>query len=361
MKYDVDDLLLLNMAGVGYVRLKKLTECFSTLDRALRADKETLKRVEGIGPQFAEKIAGVKNNTEALKRERRLIEKGNITVLSLSDKDYPEILKNIYDPPLVLYVKGKITGEDKIAVALVGSRTASVYGVNVCKNLAQSLASSGITIVSGLARGIDSAAHTGALLSGGRTIAVLGNGLGSIYPPENKDLAEKIAQRGAVISEFPIEAPPLPQYFPIRNRIISGLSLGTVVVEAAEKSGALITASCALEQGREVFAVPGRAGSPTSKGTHWLIREGAKLVEDPKDIIEELNLNLIPSGLNRPVLSVLDLEEKKVYDALSDEPEHIDIIINKSNMPPQNVARLLLKLELKKLVKELPGKNFITK
>lgn len=210
--------------------------------------------------------------------------------ISISDKDYPARLKNIYSPPVDLYIKGEFLPEDEIAVALVGSRKASQYGLELSEKLAYDLATRGITVVSGLARGIDSAAHRGALKAKGRTIAVFGCGIDYIYPPENKLLAEQIQERGALISEFPDKLSPKPYNFPRRNRIISGLSLGVVVIEAARTSGALITANFALEQGREVFAVPGKVNSDTSEGVHRLLKEGAKLVETVDDIIEELNL-----------------------------------------------------------------------
>ncbi|MCQ9208506.1 MAG: DNA-processing protein DprA [Omnitrophica bacterium] len=217
--------------------------------------------------------------------------------LRITDKDYPANLKHIYDPPATVYLKGELILEDNIAIAIVGSRRATPYGLKNAKSLAFELAARGITVVSGLARGIDSAAHRGALEAKGRTIAVLGSGLNVIYPHENERLAEEIAKSGAVISEFQQDVGPQRYHFPRRNRIISGLSLGVVVVEAAQKSGALITANCALEQGREVFALPGKIDSWTSRGTHDLIKQGAKLVESIEDIIEELEpLNLQKKG-----------------------------------------------------------------
>lgn len=366
MKYDIDDLIFLNMAGVGYTRLRTLIEYFGDIKKALRSKAADLERTKNIGPILAEKISGIKKSGN-LKNEWSLIKEKNVTVLSIFDKDYPENLKNIYDPPIVLYMKGRILPQDKTAVAVVGSRRASLYGVNICQSLSGQLASLGITVISGLARGIDSAAHSGALKLGGRTLAILGNGLNTVYPPENGRLAEEIVHSGALISEFPMETPPLARNFPIRNRIISGLSLGIVVVEAARDSGALITANCGLEQGREIFAVPGKAGTATSTGTHRLIKEGARLIESADEIIEELNLSFVPfsrtsignitNGIEPKGLS---LPEKRLYDILSDEPEHIDDIIDKSKLPVQEVLNLLLKLEIKKLVKELPGRNFIT-
>lgn len=362
MKYAVDDLILLNRAGIGYVRLKKLIDIFGEPKRIINAGRDLLITVEGIGPEMALRISALRDGN-GIKEERDLIKKYNVSVLSLSDEDYPVSLRNIYDPPLVLYVKGRLTDQDRTAVALVGSRRASTYGINICHSLSGSLAGLGITVVSGLARGIDSAAHRGALLAGGRTVAVLGSGLGHIYPPENRKLAVEISEAGAVVSEFPMNTPPVPRNFPIRNRIISGLSLGTVVVEAARKSGALITARCALEQGREVFAVPGKAGSSTAGGTHQLIRQGAKLVENANDIIEELNLDIVPFGRisvsSGKKGSALRGPKKKIYDMLSDEPVHIDGIMEECRMSAPETSRLLLELEINKMIKELPGKNFI--
>jgi len=228
---------------------------------------------------------------------KTLARENKVKTLGIADKDYPTNLRYIYDPPATVYLKGNIVPEDNIAIAIVGSRRATHYGLKNAKSLAFELAVRGITIVSGLARGVDSAAHRGALEAKGRTIAVLGSGLNVIYPKENERLAEEIAQNGAVISEFPLDAGPQRYHFPRRNRVISGLSLGVVVVEAAQKSGALITANCALEQGREVFALPGKIDSFTSRGTHDLIKQGAKLVESIEDIIEELEpLNLEKKG-----------------------------------------------------------------
>jgi DNA processing protein len=295
-----------------------------------------------------------------------------INSFTIRDKDYPTNLRYIYDPPKNLYVKGNILAEDSIAIAVIGSRQATYYGLKNAQDLSFELAARGITIVSGLARGVDSAAHRGALRAGGRTIAVLGSGLNVIYPYENKELAERIAKNGAVISEFSLDFPPYRHNFPRRNRIISGLSLGVVVVEAAKRSGALITARLALEQGREVFAIPGRIGSFSSQGTHSLIKQGAKLVESIEDIIEELeplrtmqnlpeqeqiaqvrSASKLQRGLN------LSQEERQIYSCLSSEPIHIDDIMSKAAVSYGKLLISLLKLEHKKLVNELPGKMFV--
>ncbi|MCK4649099.1 DNA-processing protein DprA, partial [bacterium] len=256
--------------------------------------------------------------------------------------------------------------EDKNAIAIVGSRRATTYGRLTAQRLSAQLAAQGITIISGMARGIDSEAHKGALAVGGRTIAVLGCGIDVVYPPENRALEERIASSGAVITEFPFGTRPFAGNFPKRNRIISGLSIGVIIVEAAQRSGALITARLALEQGREVFAVPGSTTSPYSKGTHNLIKEGAKLVEDIDDILEELK-PLIEIAKEkgkenqdflRPILSK---EEEIIYNLVTQEPKHIDIFIQESKLPAQRAIAILTNLQIKGLIKELSGKNFIRK
>jgi DNA processing protein len=272
-------------------------------------------------------------------------------------------------------VNGSLKEGDDFAVAIVGSRRASRYGIEMSEKLGYDLALAGATVVSGMARGIDSAAHRGAIKANGRTIAVMGSGHDHIYPPENKDLYKKIAGSGAVISEFENDISPIPRNFPIRNRIISGLSLGIVVVEAAKNSGALITADFALEQGREVFAVPGKISSLTSEGTHELIKDGARLVQSAEDIIEELKLHEIEPvtdtserGLRekeiskkvaRYVYNSLKDDERKVYKILSDEPLYMDDVVKGSGVELNKISKVLLALELKRLIKELPGKQFV--
>ena len=299
-----------------------------------------------------------------------------IREIGMDNKEYPKNLKNIYDPPKALRVNGGFLEQDEMAVALVGSRRASLYGLESCEKLSYELASRGVTVVSGMARGIDSAAHRGALKAKGRTIAVMGSGHNNIYPPENDKLYDEIARNGAVVSEFEDDVPPLPRNFPKRNRIISGLSLGVVVVEAARNSGALITAGFALEQGRDVFAVPGKISSQTSGGTNDLIKDGARLVQSADDILEELSLvEMAPSkgDLKKSkdenigkmtkayIYNSLTEKERKVYKTLSDDPINIDEILEKAGIPPQDAAKILLTLELKRLVARLPGENYILK
>jgi DNA processing protein len=295
----------------------------------------------------------------------RILTKKEIKVLSPVDRDYPTNLRYVFDPPSTLYVKGDIIPEDNIAIAVVGSRRATHYGLKNAESLSFELASKGITIISGLARGVDSAAHRGALKAGGRTIAVLGSGVNVIYPRENRQLSEDIAQNGAVVSEFPVDTPPAPQNFPRRNRIVSGLSLGVVVVEAAKKSGALITANCALEQGREIYALPGKIDSFVSQGAHSLIKQGAKLVESTEDIIEELEPLIVLQGTRvegedkTKIEANLQQEEKKIYSSVADEPLHLDEIAGRVGFSYGRLLTGLLKLEHRKLIKELPGKMFV--
>lgn len=292
---------------------------------------------------------------------KALTEKNKIKSISFADSGYPVNLRYIYDPPAAINIKGAFVPEDSIAIAIVGSRRATFYGLSNAERLGFELAARGIAIISGLARGVDSAAHRGALKAKGRTIAVLGSGLNMIYPPENQGLADEIAENGALISEFPDNTPPYRQNFPRRNRIISGLSLGVVVVEAARKSGALITANFALEQGREVFALPGKVDSFTSQGTHNLIKQGAKLVESIEDIIEELEplRSLQDSQTKEAKPSDLPDGEKQVFSCLSSEPIQIDEIAQGVDLSHGKLLTVLLKLEHKKLIKELPGKLFV--
>ena len=298
-----------------------------------------------------------------LKEELALMERHGVDLIDIFDDRYPENLKRIASPPVVLYVKGRLRDSDHDAVAMVGTRRPTYYGVTVCGRLSGDLAMRGITVVSGLARGIDTAAHKGALKAGGRTLAVLGCGLGVIYPPENLRLSEEISSCGALMSEFPMMRPPLRHNFPRRNRIISGLSLGTVVVEAAQKSGSLITANFALEENRELFAVPGRSGSKESAGTHSLLKQGAKLVDSVDDIVEEMASGLryggacIRAGEGSFMPPAGD--ECMVHGALGSEPMHFDRISAVTNIPVSRLSGLLLDMQMKRLVKELPGRCFI--
>jgi DNA processing protein len=307
-------------------------------------------------------------------QEREGVTQREVTRLDWTDKRYPERLRAIHDPPSVLYCDGMPEPQDRQAVAIVGSRQATPYGLRVTETLAGELAALGFTIVSGCARGIDAAAHRAALAAGGRTIAVLGCGLDVAYPPEHARLQEEIAGHGAVLTEFATGMPPLAAHFPRRNRIISGLALGVVVVEATETSGSLITARLALEQGREVFAVPGPVDAPTSRGPHGLLKQGAKLVEAVDDIVEELLPQLeqpllrparvagpAPACSRRSEAHDLTPGERAVLGLVGEDPRHLDDLTEQSRLPAAEVARILLGLELKALVHQLPGQQYCLK
>ncbi len=292
-------------------------------------------------------------------KELKDAEKNNIKILTWEDEVYPQRLRQIFDSPPVLYIRGDL--EEGFSLAVVGSRRASFYGLQQAYNLSFKLAQMGTVIISGLARGIDTQAHKGALDASGKTLAVLGSGLLNIYPQENRRLAQRIAQQGCVFSEFPLRTPPLSVNFPRRNRILSGLSWGVIVVEAAKKSGALITADFALEQGREVFSLPGRVDSPTSQGTLNLIKQGAKLVSTVEDILEEFS-DIVESKRGGEISSALELndEESRVYELL-DEPLHIDQIYQRTGMELVSVMKVVFNLRLKNLIEELPGQRYVCK
>ncbi|MCU0666571.1 MAG: DNA-processing protein DprA [Candidatus Omnitrophica bacterium] len=356
-------LVSLNMIGeIGSVRLGRLLDYFDRLEDIFTASPGQLMRIAGVSQKIADRIHAFKK--EDLDKELEAAEKLGLEIITLDDADYPENLKNIPSPPIVLYVKGNLEEEDKSAIGVVGSRRASFYGLSQAEKFSFDLAKDGVTIVSGMARGVDTSAHQGALKAHGRTIAVIGSGFNHIYPAENKELAEKIAQNGAVISEFPLAAQPLRGNFPRRNRVISGLSLGTLVIEAAQNSGALITADFALEQGRDVFCLPGKIDSSLSLGPNKLIQQGAKLVCSKEDILEELKLPLLRNMprkeiKNRLKIPAPDPQDAGLYDLISDQPVVLDDILEKTNLNISRACEILLTLQVKKLIKELPGKQFI--
>ena len=357
-------LIALNMVEhVGPVRARLLLEHFGEAHQILAASRSELRRVRNIGEETAEKISNWEKDVDLAGELKRIAESG-CRVLTQADAEYPGHLKQIYDPPLVLYVKGSLTERDKNSVAMVGSRLTTNYGVETARKLAYQLGYLGVTVVSGGARGIDTAAHQGAMSAKGRTIAVLGTGINLVAPAENAELFDRIAENGALLTQFPFNRPADKQSFPIRNRIVAGMTLGTVVVEANLTSGALITANFATEYGRQVFAVPGRVDSPRSKGCHELIKKGAKLCEGAEDILSEFEY-LFPAS-NRPAaeanaLPALELSanEQKVFDALDHEERTIDEVIRKSGLPSSAVSVALLGLEMKRVVKQLPGKLFV--
>src|SRR2546426_3389635 len=316
-------LVALNMIEhVGPVRVRQLLEHFGDAPSILRASKQHLLHVRGIGQETAEAIGSWEKSVD-LSGELKRIQEFGCHILTQTDKEYPDLLRQIYDPPIVLYVKGGLTAKDKNAIAMVGARLTTHYGLETARKLAYQLAYVGVTVVSGGARGIDTAAHQGAMSAKGRTICVLGTGINIVFPPENQELFERIASHGAVISQFPFNRNGDRQSFAIRNRIVAGMTLGTVVVEANLTSGALITANFATEYGRQVFAVPGRIDSPRSKGCHDLIKKGAKLCEGAEDILSEFEY-LFPGSNKPPTLNedgslpALELSEneQKAYDAV---------------------------------------------
>ncbi|MCD6093618.1 MAG: DNA-processing protein DprA [Candidatus Omnitrophica bacterium] len=362
MTDNVENWLKLSLSTQIRAEGKALIESFKSPEHLFNASPREVRQ-RGFKAKIAEELQRVKKYD--VSKELFLIEKDKIRIITLLDKDYPASLKSIASAPLVLYAQGEVLAQDCFAIAIVGSRLSSFYGIKTAERLSEELSYRGFTIVSGMARGIDTAAHKGALKSGGRTIAVLGCGLDIVYPRENKKLKEEIIHQGAVVSEFPLGTPPERFNFPIRNRIISGLSLGTVVVEAAKHSGALITANYALEQQREVFAVPGHIDSPTSQGTHQILKEGAKLVEDTDDILEELQ-PVIKSHLRElkkkssSLPPRLNSEEERIYNLLSaSRPKCVDELSKKVAFPPGQVLTILSMLELKKIVKRLPGQRFV--
>lgn len=369
-------LALKKIEGVGNLGFKTLVESFGSPAEVFAASYETLKCIPGVGEKTARQILSFRD-WDACEAELRRVREQTISLVTFQDPNYPRRLLNIYDFPPLLYVKGVLSNDD-IPVAVVGSRQASPYGKFTTERLCRELALRGITIVSGMARGIDSSAHTGALAARGRTLAVLGSGLDVIYPPENETLYRKIAAQGAVISEFPLGTPPHATHFPARNRIISGLSLGVVVVEAGIKSGSLITARIALEQGREVFAVPGAIDSSGSRGTHRLLKEGAKLVEGVDDILDEIlpqihGLDVDPrashpsippsggqafkNGGRRPIPDLSETEGL-IISVLSHDPVEVNAIVRLTGLPVQDLTASLLQLELKGLVRSLPGNRY---
>lgn len=347
---------------IGPVRVRRLLEIFQTPERILQAKAHEISEVEGFGRDLASTIAEWESNID-LVRELRRIHEENLTLLTQEDELYPKLLRQIHAPPLVLYVRGEITERDHNGIAIVGSRHTTQYGLSVTKKLAFQIAYAGYSVISGLARGIDTAAHEGALASKGRTIAVIGSGIGKLYPPENKALAEKIAEQGAVVSEFPVDYPPDKQTFPMRNRIVSGWSCGIIVTEAPARSGALITAQQAAEQGRTVYAVPGGIDRPSSQGCNRLIQEGAKLIMDGSDVIDDL-LTLFPTQPHAPKTEAskpgvaLEGDEATIFNAIGTSETHINEIIAHCGLGPSIVNTTLMKLEMKRVIKPLPGKYY---
>jgi DNA processing protein len=370
MMTESEALLVLNaVTGIGNARIRALLEHYGCAASvlSLKAKDPALDSI--LSSKVADNMFSFSKD-RFLDQERRLMEEHGVRVITFKDEDYPQSLQKIPDAPAVIYVKGCLPGNLPLSVALVGSRRASVYGISVAQQFAFRLAEVGVVVISGMARGIDTAAHRGALRARGKTVAVLGCGLNHTYPPENGKLMDEIVESGAVVSEFPMDALPLPHNFPRRNRIISGLAQGVIVVEAAEKSGALITADFALEQGREVYAVPGKVDSPTSRGVNGLIKQGAKLVTCVDDILEDLlpqwRADLPPCDhpqteekIQNEGISGLSEQEQIVYQHITDRPVHVDHLSQRCGVDISSMTSVLLRLELKHLVKQLPGRQFV--
>jgi DNA processing protein len=348
--------------GLGCAGFKKLAAHFADPTEALSARAGELNDVPGLDKNIIDGLLGFSEWAQAEADMRRALDTG-VRIVPYIDAHYPSRLRALADPPPLLYVKGAIEAADEKAVAVVGSRSASDYGRKMAREISRGLAYWGFTVVSGIARGIDGTAHETALDSGGRTIAVLGCGVDRIYPPEHAGLYKRVIHQGAVISELPLGTRPAAFNFPARNRLISGLSLGVVVVEATERSGSLITAALALEQNREVFAVPGEAGSSRSRGAHHLIRQGAKLVECADDIIEELAPQLArPTGAGRPRRALPEhssVDARRIFILLQERTLHIDEVMEKSGLNSTQVSQILLELELQGFLRQLPGKRFV--
>jgi DNA processing protein len=346
--------------GVGPRTRRALLERFGSSEAVLSAAPSELREVPRVGPKLARRIVNARSDVD-VDEQLGLCRTYGIAVLTESQEEYPRLLREIHDPPSVLFVKGRLLPRDGLALAIVGTRHATRYGLQQAERLAGSLARGGLTIVSGLARGIDAAAHRGALAVGGRTLAVLGGGLLNVYPHEHGQLAEQVAAQGALLSEAPLRAVPQGGTFPQRNRIISGLALGTLVVEAGERSGALITARHAMEQGREVFAVPGRVDGRTARGCHRLIRDGAKLVETADDVLEELGPLVEATPLDdgqfvhHPAELALNDLEQKVLAAIGTEATPVDTIAAETGLAISQVLSTLSVLEMRRLIRRLSG------
>jgi DNA processing protein len=361
---EAEALITLNqLPKTGPVKIRRLLDQFGSAVSTLQQNSSLLQQVPGIGPEIAKVISNWQNHADPTS-EINLARDRNIAILTQEDEDYPKALRESFDAPVVLYVWGKLLEKDLHSVAIVGSRKMTHYGRETARKFGFQLAGAGLTVVSGLARGIDTAAHEGAVAAKGRTIAVLGSGLMQLYPPENLALAEKIADgHGAVISEFPLQTAPDRQTFPQRNRIVANWARALLVVECPSRSGSLITANLAAEAGRQIYAVPGPIDRPTSAGCHDLIRDGATLVTDGSQILDDfqdLNFTTPKDTTPRPPETFLDLgdDENKIMNVLREGDRSIDEIVEFTQIPAPQVSVILMKLELRKLVKTLPGQRF---
>ncbi len=348
--------------GVGPKTRKSLLDYFGSAQAVFAAAPSDLRAVSGVGPKLVRAISAALREID-VSRELQLCKERGIQLLFESSPEYPRGLKEIYDPPGVLFVRGEVRPSDALAIAIVGTRHATPYGLAQADRFAQGLSRAGYTIISGLARGIDAAAHRGTLAAGGRTIAVLGSGVSNIYPPEHVELAEQVSRQGAVLSESPPDSPPMAGAFPQRNRIVTGMSLGVVVIEAATQSGALISARHAMEQGREVFAVPGRVDNRMARGCHQLIRDGAKLVETVDDVLEELGplVQATPRDDGREIRHPIELTlsdvEQKILAAINDEGTSVDEVVVATELPVPQVLAGISALEIRHLVRRISGQR----
>lgn len=353
-------LALATVPHIGPVRYRQLVSKFGSPENVLKAGGRELEELPYIGAKLAKMV---ENNVDYKKAEaqERLLEKTGASFVTIESKEYPEALKNIYDPPPFLFYEGDLGCLFSPVIAMVGSRKVSVYGRMMAERLAAELVRAGFTIVSGFARGIDTICHRSAIDAGGKTAAIFGCGLNVIYPPENKDFYRNLILNGCAISEFFLGERPDPKYFPRRNRIISGLSLGVLVVEAGKRSGALLTAEHALDQGREVFAIPGNINASASLGTNLLIKEGAKLVTCAEDILEELKFLVGPRKAAKKVEAAAKLKGNlvKVYEILGNQPIQIDRLAKTADLPISDVLQILLELELNGYIRQLSGKMFV--
>lgn len=361
-------LALRSVHGVGNVSFRLLLERFDSPQAVFAASVARLTDA-GLQPAVARAIVSF-DQWGAVDAELEQIVRAGVRLVTQADSEYPKNLTHIHDPPPFVYIRGSLEPQDQVAVAIVGARSASPYGRDVTRQLARDLAHRRVTVVSGLARGIDAEAHRAALEAGGRTIGVLGSGLDVLYPSEHRRLARDMTQHGAVLSEFALGSQPEAGHFPYRNRVISGLSLGTVVIEAAEKSGSLITARCALEQNREVFAVPGHITASRSRGPHDLIKQGAKLVESVEDILVEIaptvpvraeaqdGTGAVSGQPGLSAIAALEPDEELLVKLFDGEPLHVNVLIARSGLGPARVLEVLLGLELKGMVSQLPGTHF---
>lgn len=349
------------LPGMGPVRLRALIERFGDPVAILAARREHLLGVRGVGPEVAEAIIRWREHAD-IEGELALAGQMGVRILTMWSPEYPARLREIHTPPIVLYMRGALDPRDNHGVGIVGTRKPTHYGAEAAKRLSYQIAYAGLTVFSGLARGIDTLAHKAALAAKGRTVAVIGSGLAELYPTENRELADRIADgSGAILSEFPLRTKPDKQTFPMRNRIVAGASAGLLVVECGRNSGALITANQALDQGRSIYAVPGPIDRPTSYGCNRLIQQGARLIMSAEDILDEMNVLLpTPPDTTRPKPDVrMTMNEETVFEAIGNDETHIDQIAGKSGLPMHSVSSTLLRLEMKRLVKQMPGGYYV--